>query len=370
MNLFLINTFKMEEKFSFLKGNVNELLQDLASASIGLPCGLPCAKGEMRLKPGMTMIAANTGHGKTSALNFCTKAIVDNLTADNKDGRVLYLTLEESQNDIAADFVTAGCEDLYDAILKIQAEGDDLGPQEALAIALRNSDNRAIAKNFLSKYFGENGRIDICYTNAYAEDIVDFVREKIGGGNVAAVVIDYFQQLTHSAGGDRVTQLKAITSQFRHLANTTKTPFLSAVQFNRTVETPCEMKASAIGESGDIERVADSVVGLFNLAKVEILGLSSAKQKAFTASLSTMPDFSAYTNLYGGGNIVLLRGLKGRNRASDWTSYGVFYGSLKRLDFPSFEYGCTMNNSFDTYETILQSRTEHENCKRRAKARS
>lgn len=325
----------MMSYFSFLECDSGKFVKGLMESSIGLPCGLPSANGELRLRTGLTLIAANTGHGKTSILNYCAKSIADKLEADGSEKIVLYLTLEEHQDDVAADFITANCESTQSVILKEQENGGDVSPHEALTLALNGRGGGKVrdeVQAFHRKYFGNGGRIRLAYTDSCAEDIVEYIRKELEHKNVAVVMLDYFQQMRSREGGERVAELKRITSSFRQLLNSTKTPFLSAVQFNRTVDTPSDMKASAIGESGDIERVADTVIGLFNLSKVDVAGLSGPKQKAFAETMRAVPNSEI---LYKGGTPVLLRSLKSRNGLSGWTKYGMFYGALKKFSFPS-----------------------------------
>ena len=59
----------------------------------------------------------------------------------------------------------------------------------------------------------------------------------------------------------RQEELKQICLLLKDCAVETGLPILIAAQFNRTVQSPPEMIAQAIGEAGDIERISALILG-------------------------------------------------------------------------------------------------------------
>ena len=60
--------------------------------------------------------------------------------------------------------------------------------------------------------------------------------------------------------------MKAICQELKNVAVDTGLPIVLGAQFNRTVENHLHLFANRIGEAGDIERIANLIVGIWNNA--------------------------------------------------------------------------------------------------------
>ena len=62
----------------------------------------------------------------------------------------------------------------------------------------------------------------------------------------------------------RQEELKQICISLKDIAVETGLPIILGAQFNRTVTNPLHLHATKIGEAGDIERIANLIIGLWN----------------------------------------------------------------------------------------------------------
>ena len=83
-----------------------------------------------------------------------------------------------------------------------------------------------------------------------------------------AIFIDYIQLLNLPQGKyktySRQEELKQICQDLKDLAVETGLPIILGAQFNRTVKNPLQLHATNIGEAGDIERIANLIIGFWN----------------------------------------------------------------------------------------------------------
>lgn len=124
-------------------------------------------------------------------------------------------------------------------------------------------------KQISSKFFKEiigTQRLNIHYVN-YSSDVlleaIEFISKR---DNVGAVFIDYMQLLKKAKGkyNTRQEELKHICLELKDVAVDTGLPIILGAQFNREVINHSKIHATNIGEAGDIERVANTIIGLWN----------------------------------------------------------------------------------------------------------
>ena len=112
----------------------------------------------------------------------------------------------------------------------------------------------------------ETNRINIHYVD-YSSDLlagaITFLKDKT---NIGGVFIDYMQLLKKEEGryNSRQEELKRICLDFKDLAVTTGLPITLGAQFNREVVNQLIVHATKIGEAGDIERIANLILGFWN----------------------------------------------------------------------------------------------------------
>lgn len=120
------------------------------------------------------------------------------------------------------------------------------------------------------KFFKElldSRRLNIHYVDYDSDTLIeaiDFLNKK---DSVGAVFIDYMQLLrknSKSRYNTRQEELKQVCLDLKVLAVNTGLPIILGAQFNRTVTNHSQILATNIGEAGDIERVANTIIGLWN----------------------------------------------------------------------------------------------------------
>jgi hypothetical protein len=128
----------------------------------------------------------------------------------------------------------------------------------------------------------ESGRLNIVYCDHEASTLFELIRgihEK--RDDLGLVCIDYMQLLNDSLDKGKRTsrqeELKSICLKMKNCAIDTGLPILISAQFNREVQSLEEIHATKIGEAGDIERISNLLLGLWNLKfKANIKGKSSS----------------------------------------------------------------------------------------------
>ena len=109
------------------------------------------------------------------------------------------------------------------------------------------------------------GRLNVFYTDMRAEELVMAIRFLRKNTNVGMVCIDYMQLLKMIRGPQmRQEALKEICLMLKDAAVDTGLPIMLAAQFNRTVLAEADLSPTNIREAGDIEQIANLILGLWN----------------------------------------------------------------------------------------------------------
>lgn len=103
-----------------------------------------------------------------------------------------------------------------------------------------------------------------------AEDIAAYIEYLGKRGDIGGVFIDYFQQLkmpSHSSkrSMSRQEELKEICLILNDAAKKSGLPIVLAAQFNREVQNVNMMHPTKIREAADIEQIASSIIGIWNV---------------------------------------------------------------------------------------------------------
>ena len=120
------------------------------------------------------------------------------------------------------------------------------------------------------KFFNElitPQRININYVEYSSEKLIEAIRyfHKARITEVGAIFIDYMQLLKKEGKfNSRQEELKQICIDLKDVAVETGLPIILGAQFNREVVNHLLLHPTKIGEAGDIERVANLIVGLWN----------------------------------------------------------------------------------------------------------
>jgi DNA primase catalytic core len=209
----------------------------------------------------LSFIVGATGHGKTTLL---LNALIN--AAATYSGKNFYLfSYEESLKKVLVKALSiyAGMELSTDnkGTLKAYYQGEEkyFKGQKAPAEFLKRKE--AFYRDMI-----EPGRVNIQYTSATAPELVEAIRYLKGHGNAGGIFIDYMQLLKKPGQrwGARQEELKAICVDLKDMAVETELPIILSAQFNREADSPLDLRASNIGEAGDIERIANMVLGIWN----------------------------------------------------------------------------------------------------------
>ena len=146
-------------------------------------------------------------------------------------------------------------------------------PEDERYTHFKRSGDQAHIKEFKEKkekFFKDlidSRRLNVHYVDYDSDTLIeaiDFLNKK---DSVGAVFIDYMQLLRKKSNkgyNSRQEELKQVCLDLKDLAVETGLPIILGAQFNRTVTGYSQILATNIGEAGDIERVANTIIGMWN----------------------------------------------------------------------------------------------------------
>jgi hypothetical protein len=241
-----------------------EIAEEIRKISPGIMCGYRINNLDLKLEGGeISVIAAPTGHGKTSFIINILLGILK----QNIDSSVYLFSYEEARAPVIS--LALNC---------YIGESISMNNRESIKACFRDGNVQYVAENmrqtFLQRknsFFNEligPRRLNIFYSSFTAEELTGAIRFLAKQSQrPTAICIDYMQLLRLGSLGkisSRQEELKQICLLLKDCAVETGLPILIAAQFNRTVQTERELVAQAIGEAGDIERIAALILGLWN----------------------------------------------------------------------------------------------------------
>ncbi|HRQ70542.1 MAG TPA: DnaB-like helicase C-terminal domain-containing protein [bacterium] len=222
-------------------------------------------EGEPLLLPAaaLSFIVAATSHGKTTMLlNMLLRTAIK-----YPNSKFYFFTLEEDESAMILKLLNIYVgEELAKnnrrSINTYYAEGKD---------TYIKTDKLKIFNLKKDKFFKElidSGRINVHYVSEPVETLAEMVTFLKKHSNIGGIFIDYMQ-LLHLAqdknrSNSRQEELKKICLLLKDLAVDTGIPIILGCQFNREVTNLLKMHPTRISEAGDIERVANLAIGLWN----------------------------------------------------------------------------------------------------------
>lgn len=252
----------------------------------------------------LTVVAAPTGHGKTTML---ISALID-LAYLYPDKRHYLLTYEEEVSDVMLKAINAYINrtlsrDNKKTIDSYYSDNEDYFKSGMLNVFEKKE------KEFWSLV--ESGTINIIQCSLDAESLMMFLQTISNSGFVG---IDYIQ-LVELARSTQIRRedLKTICLGLKDVAISTGMAITVAAQFNRTVISPDSMATQNIADAADIERAANKVIGLWNGSKHR---LDSEKDRQIIVPPGKM----------------FLKILKARNEESDVSGMFDFDGNIGLID--------------------------------------
>lgn len=255
--------------FKFLLETTSEeqIQKEIQNTSPGIHVGFKIGDVDLKIPGGaISILAGPTSHGKTTQLiNFSLGALND---PNQKDKSVYFFSYEESRAAILSLFLNTYIGEPLSA-----------NNRESIKSYFRIGDLRYMASEgrpraiFPSKkdtFFNDlikPGRLNIFYSEFSAQELVAAIRFLKKNTNVGLICIDYMQLLKLGSGtfaGSRQEELKQVCLLLKDCAVETGLPILLAAQFSRQVTCEADLSPIHISEAGDIERVANLILGFWN----------------------------------------------------------------------------------------------------------
>lgn len=269
----------------------------------------------------ISVVAAQTNHGKTSVM----LNIVNNLYKDEryKGKKWVFLTYEEPRfklysyllnivADTALNSLQSTNRELLLEYVRKGTKPEFMSAQGFNAIQIVEGQmrkDRLTERIIIKEPFCGGKKMD-------AEDIAAYIEYLGRRGDIGGVFIDYFQQLkmpSHSSKRSmtRQEELKEICLILNDAAKKSGLPIVLAAQFNREVQNVNMMHPTKIREAADIEQIASSIIGVWN---VEQKGLKSKESSSMPTEADKLIDGKARglyvevlkSRLMGVGKAVLL----------------------------------------------------------------
>ena len=248
----------------------NEVKQRQALKPEGVGSGYTINGEELIIPAGaISVIAGATSHGKTALLiNLAL-----NIVKDPKEGEVHFFSYEEDSDAILLNTLNTYIgEELSQNNRKSIKSYFKTGSTEFI-----ERERRDIFIDQKERFFKElidNRKLNIHYCNYNSETLIEAIRYLNKYAKPKAILIDYIQLLNLPEGKyktySRQEEIKQICIALKDLSIETGLPIILGAQFNREVVNHLKVHATNIGEAGDIERIANLILGIWNCNKTPI----------------------------------------------------------------------------------------------------
>ncbi len=324
---------------AYYKGaNKNRIRDLLSTRGQNLSTGYHFGTEELMIAPkALTFIVGATGHCKTTfLLNLAL-----HVSEKYPDKKVLILSYEEALESVYINLLnifakvelgnnnrniitnhTIADGDLNQLPQISKAEYDDYSH------FLENKQNMVEFEEQENNFYQliEAGRLNVQYVDFAVDSLTSFIIDMRRKGLCDIVFIDYVQLLNapiRSKYHSREDELKEICISLKNLAVNEEygLPIIFGAQFNRQVKSAKDLLTTNIGEAGDIERIANTIVGLWNCQKTEDPGTDERREEI--AKYQGTKEFNS--------SAIFAKILKRRGYSSGLTSTFQFEGNTGRI---------------------------------------
>lgn len=289
----------------FAPRTAEEYMSMLSEVKDGIPTGFIFKDDkhstELKLNAGLTFVCAYRGHGKTTFLNNIALNEAQRNRRLNNAKSVLYFSYEVNKRRLVADMLNTYVNDKYisknpyETILSTFKVGAQAGKQMFTSRREDGKTRDEAYNNYCTKrdeFFREylcSGALVIVDENYKVGELLEAIKYYINAREVSLVCIDYAQLIySEDFSRARTEEIKQVVNQIKDYANKAGIPFVLAAQFNREVDSPVSVDTKNIGEGGDFERIADTVIGLFNLKELHPLPRNDKEEKAAQKLLTAL----------------------------------------------------------------------------------
>jgi replicative DNA helicase len=269
--------------------------EEEANLPDSLNTGYKIAGEELLLPAGaITVCVAPTNHGKTVFL--INTAL--NVAERYPDKKFIFFTYEERDTTILQYFLNT--------YIDLNLNSSDKGNRRLLKEYFKTGSTQFIAgknikyfeskKEEFFKTYIETGRILVKYVDYNSQDLktaIEYIKKE--ATDIGGVFIDYFQLLNLSGEikraeriNSRQEELKQICIDLKNTAINTGLPLFLAAQFNRDATNLMRLHPTSIGEAGDIERIVNTLIGLWNMdKKIKLTDINKNETEEINKKIAT-----------------------------------------------------------------------------------
>jgi len=242
----------------------NELKERQANKPESLNSGYTIGGEPLLLPSGaISILTAPTSHGKTTFL--INMAL--NVAQSNPDTETYLFSYEEDGDSILINTLNTYLdEEISSNNRRTLKSYFTTGSTEY--IKSQSKDYFTANKDKFFRELIETRRLNIHYSSYNSDTLIEAIRYLHKHAKPGAIFIDYIQLLNLPEGKyktySRQEEIKEICIALKDVAVETGLPIILGAQFNREVVNQLRLHATKIGEAGDIERIANLIVGFWN----------------------------------------------------------------------------------------------------------
>ena len=209
----------------------------------------------------ITILAAPTSHGKTTfQINLAL-----NMASDTKNKPIYLFSYEENREAILVKALNTH--------VNLELSKNN---RRSIESFFKTEKNEYIAEKLREDFYKRKvgffdelvntGRFNAHYVDYSSEELIGAIKYLHKNAQVGAIFIDYMQLLRRkdNRSNSRQEELKQICLDLKDCAVETGLPIILGAQFNREVNETAKIHATKIGEAGDIERIANLIIGFWN----------------------------------------------------------------------------------------------------------
>jgi DNA primase catalytic core len=221
--------------------------------------------GEPLLLPSgaISVLTAPTSHGKTTFL--INMAL--NVAQSNPDTETYLFSYEEDGDSILINTLNTYLDEEISSNNRRTLK-NYFTTGSTKYIKSQSKDYFTSTKDKFFREIIETRRLNIHYSSYNSDTIIEAIRYLYKHAKPGAIFIDYIQLLNLPEGKyktySRQEEIKQICIALKDVAVETGLPIILGAQFNRDVVNQLRLHATKIGEAGDIERIANLIVGFWN----------------------------------------------------------------------------------------------------------
>ena len=242
----------------------NELKERQANKPESLNSGYTIGGEPLLLPSGaISVFTAPTSHGKTT---FLINLALNVATASPDKETYLFSYEEDGDSILINTLNTYLDEEISSNNRRTLKSYFTTGSTEY--IKSQSRDYFTSTKDMFFRELIETRRLNIHYSSYNSDTLIEAIRYLHKHAKPGAIFIDYIQLLNLPEGKyktySRQEEIKEICIALKDVAVETGLPIILGAQFNREVVNQLRIHATKIGEAGDIERIANLIVGFWN----------------------------------------------------------------------------------------------------------